>query len=46
MSYGEGGAKKKKKIVEVRRLSDDCCSFLRGSAEVGLWICSAKWMKF
>ena len=31
------------KVEVVRRVSDDCCcSFLRGCAEVDLWVCSAK----
>ena len=44
-SYGEGRA-----VLEVRRVSDsdDSCIvfFWRGCAEVGLWVCSAKWTKF
>ena len=32
-------------VAEVRRVSDDCCCFLCGCAEVYLWVCSVRWMK-
>ena len=31
-----------KKVVEVRRVGDDCCGFLRKCAEVDLWVCSPR----
>ena len=35
-----------KKVVDIRRVSDDCCcGFLRGCVEVDLWVCSTKWKK-
>ena len=34
------------KVAEIRRVSDDCCCFLRGCAEVDLCVCSAKLKKF
>ena len=36
------------KLIEVRRISNsgDCCSFLRGCAEVESWACSTKLKKF
>ena len=34
------------KVVGVRMVSDNCCSFRRECAEVDLWVGSAKWRKF